>query len=112
MHVRSSAVDWKLDYDQPPLGLEISLEALFLIVPDLSRIAPNTTDSPFLASISEMSYTDEGGFSATTAQTSSRDSKIHILILYIKFILKVSKQRSNAIAILSKDQSRSSCTHT
>jgi hypothetical protein len=66
MHVRSSAVDWKLDYDQPPLGLEVSLEALFLIVPDLSRIAPNTTDSPFLASISEMSYTDEGGFSATT----------------------------------------------
>lgn len=28
MHVHSSDVDWKLDYDQPPLGLEVSLEAL------------------------------------------------------------------------------------
>lgn len=29
-------------------------------------ISPNTIDSPFLASISGMSYTDEGGFWAIT----------------------------------------------
>lgn len=59
-------MDWKLDYDQPPLGLEVPLEALLSSVPDLSRIPPNTSDSPFLAAINEMSYTDEGGFLATT----------------------------------------------
>lgn len=65
MHVSSAAVDWKLDYPQPPLGLELSLDALLLRVPDLSRIPPNASDSPWLAYINTMSYTDEGGFSAT-----------------------------------------------
>lgn len=66
MHVRSSAVDWKLDYPQPSLGLELSLEELLLSVPDLSRIPPNISDSPALAYINDISYTNEGGFSATT----------------------------------------------
>lgn len=66
IHASSAAVDWKLDYPQPSLGLELSLEALLLRVPDLSRIPPSASDSPCLAYINGMSYTDEGGFSAST----------------------------------------------
>jgi hypothetical protein len=66
MHVRSAAVDWRVDYPQPAVGLELSLEALILSVPDLAQIPPSVSDTPSLACINEMSYTDEGGFSATT----------------------------------------------
>lgn len=65
IHARSSAVDWRLSYPQPPLGTEFKFEELFLRVPDLWRILPKSDIGPHFASVNELSYSDADGFVAT-----------------------------------------------
>jgi len=64
IHARSSAVDWRLSYPQPPLGVELTFEALLFRVPDLWRILPKSEIGSHFASVNEMSYADADGFFA------------------------------------------------
>jgi hypothetical protein len=64
MHARSSAVDWRFNYDLPPTGKELTLDTLMSIVPDLSKALSGTAHRASYASINEMSYSEHGGFLA------------------------------------------------
>jgi hypothetical protein len=64
MHVRSSAVDWRLTYDQPEKGKEFTLEAILCRIPDLESMVSRSLRTVRYASINEMSYTDADGFLA------------------------------------------------
>jgi hypothetical protein len=69
IHAKSSAVDWRLNYAQPTLGLELTFEALLFrvpdLVPDLWRMLPKSEFGLHLASVNEISYSDTNGFLAT-----------------------------------------------
>ena len=65
MHVTSSAVDWRLNYEQPQLGQELTFEALLSSIPDLWRVFPQNRSTPNFASINSMSYSEREGFLAT-----------------------------------------------
>lgn len=64
IHARSSAVDWRLSYPQPPLGVELTFEALLFRVPDLWRMLPKSEIGPHFASVNEISFSDADGFLA------------------------------------------------
>jgi hypothetical protein len=64
IHVNSEAVDWRLHYDIPELGIEISVDDLFCRIPDLQRDYVNVSDSAKYASINEMTYSEKEGFRA------------------------------------------------
>ena len=67
IHVRSSAVDWGLNYELPPLGTELTLETLLAILPDLHKLLPRTAHGSSHAIVNEMTYSDAGGFLATVS---------------------------------------------
>jgi hypothetical protein len=64
MHVNSSSVDWRLNYDVPAHGTEISVSDLFSRIPDLQKDYANISEIVRYASINRMSYTPDTGFSA------------------------------------------------
>ena len=63
MHVRSSAVDWRFNYDLPNPGDEIELGQLTVRVPDLSKEHHVTGTDGMYASINEISYDSVSGIS-------------------------------------------------
>ena len=64
MHVCSTAVDWRLTYALPPIGEELTLEALLSTIPDLEKVLPVSAHNPSYASVNEMTYSDADGFLA------------------------------------------------
>src|SRR5262249_44195960 len=65
MHVRSDAVDWRVQYEQPPLGEEFAFETVISTVPDLRKATSGTSFNAGYASINQMSYSEEDGFLAS-----------------------------------------------
>ncbi len=63
MHIQSSAVDWRLNYELPATGIRISLKDLLTRLPDLSSYL-STAASRNIASVNSMDYAPEGGFTA------------------------------------------------
>ena len=64
MHVRSGAVDWRLNYELPKLGDEVTLDDLLLRLPDLRKDHALLAAEAMYASINEMTYSAEAGFNA------------------------------------------------
>lgn len=64
IHVRSSVVDWRLNYPQPPLGMELTFETLLLRVPDLWQMLSESKMGPCFASVNTMSCSAADGFHA------------------------------------------------
>jgi hypothetical protein len=61
MHVRSSAVDWRLSYEMPLVGDELTLEDLLSRVPDLHRQYARTGMAGHCAWVQEMSFSADAG---------------------------------------------------
>lgn len=68
MHVRSSAVDWRLSYEVPAVGMRVSLKDILARLPDLSSHLPPTIHS-LNASVNSMDYSNEKGFTAKIIAT-------------------------------------------
>jgi hypothetical protein len=64
MHVRSSAVDWRVSYDMPSLADEITLEDLLSRIPDLRHQFARTGQVGSYAVVQEMSCSPDSGFKA------------------------------------------------
>lgn len=83
LHVNSSAVDWRLAYDKPELGDEFTVDDLFSRIPDLQKDYSNISQVKKYASINQMTYTKEAGFSAkVNAERFSQFSEIYENIGY------------------------------
>jgi len=70
MHVRSSAVDWRLSYDVPPIGGEVSLDELCARIPDLQQDYTTASGKALYSPINEMTFTDTDGFKAKVKEDS------------------------------------------
>ncbi len=64
MHVNSSQVDWRINYDIPPIGEEFTFGDLMSRIPDLLNEHKRTLGAANYASINTMTYTEEDGFFA------------------------------------------------
>ncbi len=64
MHANSSAVDWRLNYEKPELGGEFNVDDLFSRIPDLQKDYSNISGVRKYASINDMTYSEEAGFTA------------------------------------------------
>lgn len=64
IHVRSSTVDWRLNYDVPDVGKQISLGDLFARIPDLFKDYSNISSDIRYTSVNEMSFDQQNGFKA------------------------------------------------
>ncbi len=64
IHVNSSGVDWRVCYDVPELGIELSVHDLFSRIPDLQSDFSNISKSLKYANINEMMYSEQNGFRA------------------------------------------------
>lgn len=67
IHVRSSGVDWRLNYRLPNFGDEISLKDLMARVPDLNKDYKIVSDDIKYSAINEMTYDSDTGFKAKVA---------------------------------------------
>lgn len=67
IHVRSAAVDWRLPYNIPGSGDELTLDALFSRLPDLQNDYSEISKAKKYASIDSMTYSKEAGFSASVS---------------------------------------------
>ena len=67
LHVRSSEVDWRLNYDIPEEGVQLSLGDILARLPDLSKDYSNVSTDIRYASINEMSFNQQDGFKAKIA---------------------------------------------
>jgi len=65
LHVRSSAVDWRLNYALPTLRHELRLTDLLERLPDLKPDLLRATIPLHFASISDMKFSEQHGFSAS-----------------------------------------------
>lgn len=75
IHVNSSGVDWKLNYEIPELGQEISLLDLFSRIPDLEMDYKNISNEKKYADVHEMTYSTENGFKARVRSDSFNNFK-------------------------------------
>ena len=64
MHIRSAAVDWRLTYQLPSHGEELTLAALLSTIPDLEKVVPESGHNPSYASVNELTYSHAEGFVA------------------------------------------------
>ena len=64
MHISSSGVDWRLNYDIPDQGKQISLGDLFARIPDLFKDYSNISPDIRYSSVNEMSFDRQNGFRA------------------------------------------------
>ncbi|MGN4063577.1 YaaC family protein [Burkholderia gladioli] len=70
IHVRSSAVDWRLSYEIPAVGDEISLGELFARIPDLEKDYTHIADDAKYALVHDIRYDKESGFDVRVADVS------------------------------------------
>jgi hypothetical protein len=64
MHIHSAAVDWRINYDVPDTGIQISLGDLLARIPDLFKDYSNISSDIKYASVNEMSFNQASGFKA------------------------------------------------
>jgi hypothetical protein len=64
IHVSSSAVDWRISYDIPDEGKQVSLGDLFSRIPDLFKDYSNISSDIRYTAVNEMSYDSQNGFKA------------------------------------------------
>ncbi len=64
VHVRSSAVDWRLPYPVPAADARVTLEDLLLRVPDLHHEHMHRSQTGLYARVNEMTFSTESGFKA------------------------------------------------
>lgn len=64
VHVRSSAVDWRLPYPVPSADARVKLEDLLLRVPDLHHEHVQRSQTGLYALVNEMTFSAESGFRA------------------------------------------------
>jgi hypothetical protein len=67
IHINSAAVDWRLSYEIPKIGSEISLGDLLSRLPDLHKDLVNVIAIKRYALINEMTYSTGAGFHAKVA---------------------------------------------
>lgn len=70
MHVNSSAVDWRLNYDVPNTGQELTFTDLLVRLPDLEPELRGLGTQVRHAVVNEMSYTAAAGFKAKVNEKS------------------------------------------
>lgn len=64
LHVSSSAVDWRFNYDVPDVGRQVSLRDLFCRIPDLFKDFSNISADIRYANVSDLTYGLKNGFYA------------------------------------------------
>lgn len=69
IHVSSSAVDWSICYDIPPLGTEITFNELCARTPDLKSDYESAGGSPLYSVASDVSYNHATGFRARLSES-------------------------------------------
>lgn len=70
IHVNSSVVNWKLNYDIPEQNQEISLLDLFSRIPDLEKDYKKISTERKYSNVNEMTYSAEKGFRGIVRSTS------------------------------------------
>ncbi|MFZ1414510.1 MAG: YaaC family protein [Defluviicoccus sp.] len=61
MHIQSSAVGWRISYDQPKLGDEVIFEQLIQRMPDLTKDHVVLNTRPMYANINQITYSETAG---------------------------------------------------
>ena len=74
-HVRSSAIDWSMNYPIPPQENIISLSQIISRLPDLAQDFRHLSEEPLYSSINEMVYSPEGGFSCKVLTSNLKSFK-------------------------------------
>jgi hypothetical protein len=64
MHINSSAVEWRIPYDTPEPGDELTFDDLMLRLPDLNPEHKRSSQTALYASIGSLSYDMDNGFKA------------------------------------------------
>ena len=62
IHVNSGGVDWRLEYDIPHVGFNLTLNDLISRIPDLNADLKNLIIEEKYCSVNEMSFNSESGF--------------------------------------------------
>jgi hypothetical protein len=64
IHIRSSAVDWRIPYSVPSIGMQLQLKDLFVRLPDLAKAYSTIASAKGFGSVNEMTFTDQTGLMA------------------------------------------------
>lgn len=64
IHTNSSGVNWRLDYDVPDQGKQISLSDLFTRIPDLFKDFSNISSDIKYSYVNDLSFDHQNGFKA------------------------------------------------
>jgi len=64
IHIHSSEVDWRLNYDVPEQGKQITLGDLFSRIPDLFKDYSNISSDIKYSPVNELSFNQQNGFKA------------------------------------------------
>jgi hypothetical protein len=64
IHIHSSGVDWRLNYDVPEQGKQITLGDLFARLPDLFKDYSNISSDIRFSPVNELSFNQQNGFKA------------------------------------------------
>jgi hypothetical protein len=70
IHVNSAAVDWRLCYDVPQVGGEVTFDELCARIPDLQKDYTTTSGATVYSPINEMTFRDKDGFKAKLREDS------------------------------------------
>lgn len=83
IHINSSGVDWRLNYDVPDVGLEVSVSDLFSRLPDLRQDYSDIANTLRYSHVSALTYTNDAGFSMTVlAETFSSFQSVYEALGY------------------------------
>lgn len=83
MHVHSAAVDWRVMYNIPPLGSELTLGDLLSRTPDVAKDYAHATDDAQYVYVNELSYHSDAGFDIKIGQEPfSKFSEIYLKLGY------------------------------
>ena len=110
MHIRSAAVDWRLTYQLPSLGEELTLAALLSTIPDLEKVVPESGHNPSYASVNELTYSHAEGFVAKVDSKKSELSGTRTPILDMNSRRTAGCYASRVITTPLRTRPRSSCT--
>jgi hypothetical protein len=75
VHVNSSAVDWQLCYEIPPVGEEITLDELFARLPDLKSDYTAASGATLYCTINKMTYSSQAGVMLKYREDAAADLK-------------------------------------
>ncbi len=99
IHVSSSSVDWRLNYDIPELGKQLSLGDLFSRIPDLFRDYSTVSSDIRYARINELICDRENGFRAKVRS----DNFYRFMVTYLNMGYTIDLQDQWSIVTASAD---------